>query len=156
MAMLTEPAVLIADEPTTAVDVTVQRQILDLLVTVKERGTGIIMITHDLGVARYFCDDIVVMYAGRVVERASTARVLDQPRHPYTIGLVDSCVELGDRDRPLTPIPGTPPDLARLPRGCAFHPRCGNAQLPDCQRYQHLRAVADAHEVAGWKAATDG
>ena len=147
MAMLTQPALLIADEPTTAVDVTVQRQILDLLVEVKDRGTGVIMITHDLGVARYFCDDVVVMYGGRVVERAPTGALLDTPRHPYSVGLLGSCVEVGGRDRPLAPIPGSPPDLARLPVGCAFHPRCPSAELPRCQQDQVLLAVPDPSSV---------
>ncbi|WP_020575573.1 ABC transporter ATP-binding protein [Actinopolymorpha alba] len=155
MAMLTEPALLIADEPTTAVDVTVQRQILDLLVEVKNRGTGIVMITHDLGVARYFCDDVVVMYAGRVVERAPTTALLDEPQHPYSVGLLGSSVELGDRARPLLPIPGSPPDLARLPSGCAFHPRCGRAELPRCQTDQDLVTLTDGRETACWKAVAD-
>jgi oligopeptide/dipeptide ABC transporter ATP-binding protein len=151
MAMLTEPALLIADEPTTAVDVTVQRQILDLLVRVKERGTGIILITHDLGVARYFCDDIVVMYAGRVVERARTGDLLDSPCHPYSVGLLNSSVELGERHRPLTPIPGSPPDLARLPAGCPFHPRCSMAEHPACLSPQELRPIGEGRHVACWK-----
>ncbi len=161
MAMLTGPDLLIADEPTTAVDVTVQRQILDLLVEVKNRGTGVIMITHDLGVARYFCDDVVVMYAGKVVEYASTRDLLDTPRHPYSVGLLGSCVEVGERDRPLAPIPGSPPDLARLPAGCAFHPRCPRAESPRCQTDQELLPVtpatpgtSEAHPrlAACWKA----
>lgn len=151
MAMLTEPALLIADEPTTAVDVTVQRQILDLLVRVKERGTGIILITHDLGVARYFCDDIVVMYAGRVVERAPTQELLDSPRHPYSVGLLGSSVELGERGLPLTPIPGSPPDLTRLPEGCPFHPRCPQAERPGCLSTQELLPAGDGRYAACWK-----
>ncbi|GAA4991323.1 ABC transporter ATP-binding protein [Actinopolymorpha pittospori] len=156
MAMLTEPALLIADEPTTAVDVTVQRQILDLLVEVKSRGTGIVMITHDLGVARYFCDDVVVMYAGRVVERAPTHELLDAPKHPYAVGLLGSCVELGERHRPLVSIQGSPPDLARRPQGCAFHPRCGQAERPRCLTDQELLPISAGREAACWKAVTDG
>ncbi|HZC25749.1 MAG TPA: ABC transporter ATP-binding protein, partial [Actinopolymorphaceae bacterium] len=154
-AMVTEPALLIADEPTTAVDVTVQRQILDLLAGLKERGTGIIMITHDLGVARYFCDSVVVMYAGRVVERAPTKDLLDSPRHPYSRGLLGSSVELGDTHVPLTPIPGSPPDLARRPIGCSFHPRCYRAESPRCQSDQELLAVAPDRDAACWKAVAD-
>ncbi|GAA2756736.1 ABC transporter ATP-binding protein [Actinopolymorpha rutila] len=162
MAMLTQPALLIADEPTTAVDVTVQRQILDLLVEVKNRGTGIVMITHDLGVARYFCDDVVVMYAGRVVERASTPDLLDTPRHPYSVGLLGSCVEIGDRGRALAPIQGAPPDLARRPQGCAFHPRCGMAEAPRCLTDQPLLPLGGdgsggtgGREAACWKVVPD-
>ncbi|NEE04331.1 ABC transporter ATP-binding protein [Phytoactinopolyspora halotolerans] len=155
MAMITQPALLIADEPTTAVDVTVQRQILDLLAGLKERGTGIIMITHDLGVARYFCDDAVVMYAGRVVERAPTRDLLDTPRHPYTRGLLGSSVEVGGRDRPLAPIPGSPPDLARRPVGCAFHPRCAEAQLPRCREDQELIEISTTRAAACWRAGDD-
>ncbi|NED95711.1 ABC transporter ATP-binding protein [Phytoactinopolyspora alkaliphila] len=154
MAMVTEPALLIADEPTTAVDVTVQRQILDLLVGLKDRGTGVIMITHDLGVARYFCDQAVVMYAGRVVEQAPTSELLDTPRHPYTKGLLGSSVEVGGQERPLLPIPGSPPDLAHRPAGCAFHPRCAQAESPRCQEEQELISIGDERAAACWKAET--
>lgn len=152
MAIVTRPALLIADEPTTAVDVTIQRQILDLLAGLKDQGTGIIMVTHDLGVARYFCDDSVVMYAGRVVERAPTRELLSRPRHPYAAGLLGSSVELGSRDRPLHPIPGNPPDLASRPRGCPFHPRCDRAVLPRCQDEQELIQIGGARAVACWRA----
>ena len=155
MAMVTEPALLIADEPTTAVDVTVQRQILDLLAGQKDRGTGVIMITHDLGVARYFCDDAVVMYAGRVVERAPMDRLLDDPRHPYTVGLLGSSVEVGGRDLPLRPIPGSPPDLSRRPEGCPFHPRCPQAELPRCQTVQETLTIGPGRDAACWKVAVD-
>jgi oligopeptide/dipeptide ABC transporter ATP-binding protein len=151
MAMITNPSLLIADEPTTAVDVTVQRQILDLLAAQKQRGTGIIMITHDLGVARHFCDDAVVMYAGKVVERAPTGQLLDAPKHPYAKGLLTSSVEVGGRHRPLVPIPGTPPDLAHRPPGCPFHPRCSEAEPVRCQHDQQLRQIAPHRDVACWK-----
>jgi oligopeptide/dipeptide ABC transporter ATP-binding protein len=155
MAMVTEPDLLIADEPTTAVDVTVQRQILDLLKALKDRGTGVIMITHDLGVARYFCDDAVVMYAGRVVERAPMASLLDDPRHPYTVGLLASSVEVGGRELALRPIPGSPPDLARRPSGCAFHPRCPRAELPRCQTEQEILSIGPGRDAACWKVTVD-
>ncbi|SDS66086.1 ABC transporter ATP-binding protein [Microlunatus soli] len=151
MAMITEPSLLIADEPTTAVDVTVQRQILDLLAAQKERGTGVIMITHDLGVARYFCDDAVVMYAGRVVERAPVRDLLDRPHHPYSQGLLASSVEVGGRERPLEPIPGSPPDLAHRPEGCPFRPRCAQAE-DRCAEEQQLIMVSPGREAACWKA----
>jgi oligopeptide/dipeptide ABC transporter ATP-binding protein len=152
MAMITRPALLIADEPTTAVDVTIQRQLLDLLAGLKEQGTGIIMITHDLGVARYFCDDVLVMYAGRVMERASTLELLDKPRHPYSVGLLGSSIEVGGRERPLVPIPGSPPDLARRPAGCPFQPRCTHAEDTRCSAEQTLEIVDGDHVAACWKA----
>ncbi|WP_152362117.1 ABC transporter ATP-binding protein [Microlunatus speluncae] len=164
MAMITRPALLIADEPTTAVDVTIQRQLLDLLAGLKEQGTGIIMITHDLGVARYFCDDVMVMYAGQVMERATTLELLDRPRHPYSVGLIGSSIEVGGRELPLIPIPGSPPDLARRPAGCPFHPRCAQAEQPRCSEEQELikldagpeanGTTAHGHGAACWKAAT--
>jgi oligopeptide/dipeptide ABC transporter ATP-binding protein len=152
MAMITRPALLIADEPTTAVDVTIQRQLLDLLAGLKEQGTGIIMITHDLGVARYFCDEVLVMYAGRVMERSATIDLLDKPRHPYTIGLLGSSIEVGGRERPLVPIPGSPPDLARRPAGCPFQPRCAEADESRCSAEQPLLSVDSGHEAACWRA----
>ncbi|TWD84673.1 peptide/nickel transport system ATP-binding protein [Kribbella amoyensis] len=153
MAMVTEPALLIADEPTTAVDVTVQRQILDLLAGLKDQGTGIIMITHDLGVARYFCDDAVVMYAGRVVERAPTRELLDTPSHPYTVGLIGSSVEVGGRGLPLAPVPGSPPDLTQRPEGCSFHPRCSLAERPRCHTEQEIVTIGPGRQAACWKVA---
>jgi oligopeptide/dipeptide ABC transporter ATP-binding protein len=152
MAMITRPALLIADEPTTAVDVTIQRQLLDLLAGLKQQGTGIIMITHDLGVARYFCDDVLVMYAGRIMERASTLDLLDKPRHPYSVGLLGSSIEVGGRERPLVPIPGSPPDLARRPPGCPFQPRCVHAEETRCSAEQTLEIVDGDHVAACWKA----
>ncbi|NEE04646.1 ABC transporter ATP-binding protein [Phytoactinopolyspora halotolerans] len=153
-AMVTQPSVLIADEPTTAVDVTVQRQLLDLLAQLKARGTGVIMITHDLGVARYFCDDAIVMYAGRVVERGPIRQLLERPAHPYTAGLFSSTLEVGARHRPLQPVPGAPPDLAHRPPGCAFHPRCGQAEQRCGQEEQPLLPWSEdgQREVACWKA----
>ncbi|NED95003.1 ABC transporter ATP-binding protein [Phytoactinopolyspora alkaliphila] len=174
MAMVTQPSVLIADEPTTAVDVTVQRQLLDLLAELKARGTGIIMITHDLGVARYFCDDAMVMYAGRVVEHGPIRRLLSRPAHPYTTGLFESTLEVGARQRALLPIPGSPPDLAYRPTGCAFHPRCGRAEERCGREEQPLlpwpghgevdllhagagpERNAERREVACWKAVEHG
>ncbi|MCF2531873.1 ABC transporter ATP-binding protein [Yinghuangia soli] len=129
MALVCEPDLLIADEPTTALDVTVQAQILDLLGELqRDLGTAIILVTHDLGVVEDVADDVLVMYAGRAVEYGSTAEVLDTPQHPYTWGLLSSMPRLdGDVDEPLRPVPGSPPSLLNPPSGCAFHPRCGHA-----------------------------
>jgi peptide/nickel transport system ATP-binding protein len=126
MALVNEPKVLIADEPTTALDVTVQAQILDLLTRLKEElGMAMVIITHDLGVVARTADEIAVMYAGRIVEQAPTTDLFAAPEHPYTWGLLRSIPRLdAPRDLPLEPIPGRPPSLIKLPGGCSFHPRC--------------------------------
>jgi peptide/nickel transport system ATP-binding protein len=126
MALSNDPKVLIADEPTTALDVTVQAQILDLIARLqRERDMAVILITHDLGVVAEHADEIAVMYAGKVVEQAPTDLIFDAPEHPYTWGLLQSIPRL-DRPpgEPLVPIPGRPPSLIALPSGCSFHPRC--------------------------------
>ena len=130
MALANEPKLLIADEPTTALDVTVQAQILALLERLQqELGMAIVIITHDLGVVAEMADDIAVMYAGRIVETASAARVFAGPEHPYTWGLLKSIPRLdAPREEDLVPIPGTPPSLIAPPSGCHFHPRCPYAQ----------------------------
>lgn len=129
MALVCNPRLLIADEPTTALDVTVQAQILDLLHDLQQEfGSAIILITHDLGVVANTADDLLVMYAGRAVERGTVRDVLRAPQHPYTWGLLASMPRLeSDVAVPLTPIPGTPPSLLAPPSGCAFHPRCAFA-----------------------------
>ncbi|HCA85637.1 MAG TPA: peptide ABC transporter ATP-binding protein, partial [Streptomyces sp.] len=126
MALVCNPDLLIADEPTTALDVTVQAQILDLLKNLQQEfGSAIILITHDLGVVANTADDILVMYAGRAVERGTVREVLRAPSHPYTWGLLRSMPSLrSDLDEALHPIPGTPPSLLSPPPGCPFHPRC--------------------------------
>ena len=126
MALANEPKLLIADEPTTALDVTVQAQILALLEDLQKRlGTAIIVITHDLGVVAEIADDIAVMYAGRIVERGSTAEIFKAPQHPYTWGLLTSIPRLDNpRGDELVPISGRPPSLINRPSGCHFHPRC--------------------------------
>ncbi|WP_031521363.1 ABC transporter ATP-binding protein [Streptomyces sp. NRRL F-5123] len=131
MALVCDPDLLIADEPTTALDVTVQAQILDLLKDLQQEfGSAIILITHDLGVVSKVADDLLVMYAGRAVERGSVRELLTAPQHPYTWGLLGSMPRLGsDVSEPLTPIPGSPPSLLAPPPGCAFHPRCGFTDL---------------------------
>ncbi|WP_101256886.1 ABC transporter ATP-binding protein [Streptomyces barkulensis] len=126
MALVCDPDLLIADEPTTALDVTVQAQILDLLKDLQQEfGSAIIFITHDLGVIADVADDIMVMYGGRAVERGTTGEVLRAPQHPYTWGLLSSMPRLGgDVNQKLRPIEGTPPSLLNPPSGCPFHPRC--------------------------------
>jgi peptide/nickel transport system ATP-binding protein len=135
MALANEPKLLIADEPTTALDVTVQAQILALMERLQnELGMAIIIITHDMGVVAEMADDIAVMYAGRIVETASAELVFSGPQHPYTWGLLRSIPALDrPREQDLVPIPGTPPSLIRPPSGCHFHPRCAYAQ-PDHSR----------------------
>ena len=126
MALANEPKLVIADEPTTALDVTVQAQILDLIRRLqREMDTAVVMITHDLGVIAETVGEVAVMYAGRIVEQAPTARLFDAPEHPYTWGLLGSVPRLDSpRDAPLVPVPGRPPSLIALPSGCSFHPRC--------------------------------
>ena len=125
MALANDPDLLIADEPTTALDVTVQAEILDLLVELRERtGMALLFITHDLGVVAELCDRVVVMYAGRVVEQADTATLFADPKHPYTRRLIGCTPRLGSGRHDLTTIPGLPPALNDLPSGCAFAPRC--------------------------------
>jgi peptide/nickel transport system ATP-binding protein len=135
MALANEPKLLIADEPTTALDVTVQAQILTLLARLRrELSMAIVIVTHDLGVVAEVAEDVAVMYAGRIVEAAATARLLTAPEHPYTWGLLKSIPTLaGPRAQRLEPIPGSPPSLIEPPSGCRFHPRCPYAQ-PDHAR----------------------
>ncbi|MGY1578304.1 ABC transporter ATP-binding protein [Streptomyces sp. MN13] len=130
MALVCDPELLIADEPTTALDVTVQAQIMDLLKDLQQEfGTSIIFITHDLGVIADIADDVLVMYGGRCVERGSKKEVLRTPQHPYTWGLLGSMPSLDHPvDVPLNPIPGSPPSLLNPPSGCRFHPRCAFAE----------------------------
>ncbi|QEF96587.1 Oligopeptide transport ATP-binding protein OppD [Stieleria maiorica] len=125
MALSCEPDLLIADEPTTALDVTIQAQILDLLRDLQQRrGTSIIMITHDLGVVAEICHRVLVMYAGRVVEKADADALFADPKHPYTQGLLRSLPRFDQTAETLQAIPGQPPDLGHLPDGCSFRPRC--------------------------------
>jgi peptide/nickel transport system ATP-binding protein len=127
MAMSCQPQLLIADEPTTALDVTIQAQILDLIKQLKEeQGMAVLMITHDLGVVAEMCDRVVVMYAGRVVEEASVLELFDDPKHPYTRGLIHSVPKLRAGAKRLESIPGNVPDLAHMPTGCKFAPRCAD------------------------------
>ncbi|GGG64911.1 ABC transporter ATP-binding protein [Paenibacillus radicis (ex Gao et al. 2016)] len=132
MAMSCHPQLLIADEPTTALDVTIQAQILDLMKRLKEeRSMGMLLITHDLGVVAEMCDRVVVMYAGRVVEEAPVKELFENPQHPYTQGLIRSVPKLRQKVRRLESIPGNVPDLSRMPAGCKFAPRCPHV-MPQC------------------------
>jgi peptide/nickel transport system ATP-binding protein len=145
MALINSPKLLIADEPTTALDVTVQAQILELIGRLQEEtGTAVILITHDLGVVAEMTHDIAVMYAGRIVERATTGELFASPQHPYTWGLLRSIPRLdSSRDEELVPIDGRPPSLINLPSGCSFHPRCAFV------RNAHRRVVPELEPVDG-------
>jgi peptide/nickel transport system ATP-binding protein len=158
MALACRPALLIADEPTTALDVTIQAQILALIVDLqKELGTGLILITHDLGVVAQTAQRVIVMYAGKKVEEASVDDLFADPRHPYTRGLMASMpavISLGAKtDVRLTEIPGMVPSLTNLPEGCAFAPRCPLAIERCRQEYPPLQDFGGHHRAACWRAA---
>ncbi len=154
MALSCDPGLLIADEPTTALDVTVQAQILDLIVDLQgEFGSAVIIITHDLGVVAEVADDVLVMYAGRAAEAGSGDHVFRQPGHPYAWGLLRSMPRLDvARIERLHPIPGTPPSLINVPPGCPFHPRCAYPSLVGGDKCRTdvplLRDIAPGHQVA--------
>jgi oligopeptide/dipeptide ABC transporter ATP-binding protein len=159
MALSCEPALLLADEPTTALDVTVQAQILDLIRQLPAQGRSVLFITHDLGVVAETCDEVAVMYAGEIVERAPTAQLFRAPMHPYTQGLLRSVPRLDvPRNTPLTPIEGSPPDLLRPPPACRFQPRCAHAQsvcgekVPELSVRETPEHLAACHgtQVGGW------
>jgi peptide/nickel transport system ATP-binding protein len=152
MALANDPKVLIADEPTTALDVTVQSQILDLIARLqRELDMAVVLITHDLGVVAEVTDEIAVMYAGKVVEHGTTQHIFDAPEHPYTWGLLQSIPRLDrSRDEPLVPIAGRPPSLIVLPSGCSFHPRCPYVRERHKRVEPSLEPVPDDpdHQVA--------
>jgi len=153
MALACRPRLLIADEPTTALDVTIQAQILDLLMDLRDEfGMAVIVITHNMGVIAETADRVLVMYAGRVIEEAPVARIFDHPLHPYTRGLLE-CVPSLTEDRPrLVAIPGTLPEPSRRPPGCRFAPRCAHAE-PACTRaVPMLEALETAHTAACFRA----
>ncbi|MDA3937252.1 MAG: ABC transporter ATP-binding protein [Actinomycetota bacterium] len=158
MAIANQPKVLIADEPTTALDVTIQAQILDLMNELQDRtGTAIIMITHDLGVIADMADKVLVMYAGRPVEYGSAADVFYNPKHPYTWGLLDSLPrhDVAMKDT-LNPIQGQPPSMIRVPEGCSFHPRCPYARVKCIKEEPVLRHTEAEHGSACHFAGDDG
>lgn len=150
MALACQPRLIIADEPTTALDVTVQAQILSLLKNLtKELNSSLILITHDLGVVARYADNVAVMYGGRVVETASAMELYKNPQHPYTEGLMNSIPKLdGDPGSRLFTIEGQPPDLSNLPSGCSFHPRCPYAQDACTANKPELNDVAAGHQRA--------
>ncbi len=155
MALALNPKLLIADEPTTALDVTIQAQILSLMQGLRERlGTSVILITHDLGVIWEMADRVAVMYAGQVVEEAPVTVLFEQPRHPYTRGLIGSIPVLGRIQHRLEVIPGMVPNLVNLPPGCRFAPRCTARQEAGlticCEKSPDLMAVDAGHQVRCW------
>jgi len=153
MALSCEPTLLIADEPTTALDVTIQAQILDLLQDLQRRlGMAILVITHDLGVIAEMADDVLVMYAGKIVEQAPAAALFADPQHPYTIGLLGSIPRLDVERERLATIEGTVPSANRQPKGCRFAPRCPFADAKCHDEPPPLRDMGTGHRVACWKA----
>ncbi|MBR5560853.1 MAG: ABC transporter ATP-binding protein [Clostridia bacterium] len=149
MALAANPQLLIADEPTTALDVTIQAQVLDLMGKLKhELNTAMILITHDLGIVSEVCDKVAIMYAGRIIEFGTLEDIYRNPTHPYTLGLFNSIPKLTEKIRRLTPIKGLMPDPTNLPEGCAFAPRCDHA----CEACMHTRPdtemINDTHAVA--------
>ena len=151
MALACEPDILIADEPTTALDVTIQAQILDLMKSLqKELCMAIILITHDLGVVAQMCDEVIVMYAGSICEQGTADEIFYNPKHEYTKGLMRSIPTIGNDGEKLHPISGTPIDLLNMPAGCPFAPRCDNA-MKIClrQRAERLQ-INDFHQAACW------
>ena len=153
IALACHPDVLIADEPTTALDVTIQAQVLDLMRSLKETyGTAMILITHDLGVVAEVCDQVAIMYAGEIVEKGTLKDIYNSPRHPYTVGLFQSIPDLDVESERLNIIPGMMPDPANLPEGCNFCDRCSHAD-GRCVKPPPAVKVSDTHEVRCWLAA---
>ncbi len=151
MALACEPDILIADEPTTALDVTIQAQILDLIQDLqKQMGMAVIMITHDLGVIADMCDEIIVMYGGKVCERGTTDEIFYNPRHEYTKGLIRSIPRISEKHERLIPISGSPVDLLNLPKGCAFASRCDHAMKICLEQPPEEVRVNDSHIAACW------
>jgi len=153
MALACEPEILIADEPTTALDVTIQAQILDLMRRIRdETGTAIMLITHSLGVIAEMADNVVVMYAGRIVERADVRTIFADPQHPYTLGLLGSIPKLAVEEERLATIPGTVPNPQAMPTGCLFNPRCPLADDRCRAEAPPLADLFPGHQVACWHA----
>ena len=158
MALACEPDILIADEPTTALDVTIQAQILELMTDLQKKlGMAIIMITHDLGVIASICDEVIVMYAGRVCERGYAEDIFYNPKHEYTKGLMRSIPDIdSDKKDKLIPITGTPVDVLNLPDGCAFSPRCDGCMKICLDELPKEYLVGEHHAAACWKNIVEG
>ena len=151
MALACEPDILIADEPTTALDVTIQAQILELMQSLQKKlGMAIIMVTHDLGVIADMCDEIIVMYGGRVCERGTAEDIFYRPSHEYTKGLLKSIPSVDRMGEKLVPIPGTPINLLNMPKGCAFCPRCENAMKLCIEEIPPEMQMPDGHFASCW------
>ncbi|NLL63596.1 MAG: ABC transporter ATP-binding protein [Ruminococcaceae bacterium] len=151
MALACEPDILIADEPTTALDVTIQAQILELMKSLQEElGMAIIMITHDLGVIAQMCDEVIVMYAGSICEQGTADEIFYNPKHEYTKGLLRSIPSQANAGKKLEPIAGTPIDLLNMPKGCAFAPRCDVAMKICLKENASRMQINDDHQAACW------
>jgi oligopeptide/dipeptide ABC transporter, ATP-binding protein, C-terminal domain len=151
MAMACNPSLLIADEPTTALDVTIQAQILELMKKlVNDFGSSVLLITHNLGVVAETCDDVAVMYAGRIVEQGNVIDVFKHPQHPYTIGLMGAIPTVEEKKDRIATIPGSVPNLISPPSGCRFHPRCSRAMKICSKKVPKLLEVKEGHKVACW------
>jgi oligopeptide transport system ATP-binding protein len=152
MAISCNPKLLIADEPTTALDVTIQAQILDLLKRLKDQfGLSVMLITHDLGVIAEACNKVIVMYSGMIMEKASVDELFDQPQHPYTRGLLQSVPKHGPESKNrLIPIDGTPPDLLSPPEGCPFSPRCPHAMEICLKKASPMVRITPTQEASCW------
>ncbi|WP_170330691.1 ABC transporter ATP-binding protein [Ruegeria arenilitoris] len=149
IALAANPKLLLADEPTTALDVTIQAQILDLILRLaQDMDMGVVLVTHDLGVVAQTCDTVAVMYAGRIVEQGSVRDVLKDPRHPYTVGLMRSVPENLPPRTPLYSVPGVPPSLDALPQGCTFAPRCAACVSACTQDRPSLSIATEGRQVA--------
>ena len=147
IALACNPKLLLADEPTTALDVTIQAQVLDMMSElIRKFGTSVILITHDLGIVAENCDHVATMYAGEVVEYGSVDQVFGRPLHPYTLGLFGSLPDLEEERARLKPIPGLMPDPTNLPSGCFFHPRCPGA-TERCRSEHPVDVLMDGHRV---------
>ena len=157
MALACEPDILIADEPTTALDVTIQAQIIDLMIKLqKELGMAIIMITHDLGVIAQICDEVIVMYAGSICEQGTADEIFYNPKHEYTKGLLRSIPTLNTMGQKLRPITGTPIDLLNMPKGCAFAPRCENCMKICLTEKPERIQINDDHQATCWMNIKEG
>ena len=148
MALACNPKLLIADEPTTALDVTIQAQVLDLMRNLREKyNMAMIMITHDLGIVAEVCDEVAVMYAGRIIEQGTLEEVFKNTKHPYTEGLFNSLPNINNRQAELKPIPGLMPDPSNLPKGCAFAPRCPYATAACQEKQPSMHKFSESHSV---------